>query len=60
MFKANWNVTLDIKSRKNRIGIVIRDCIGEMIVACSSKKDYVSSLKIAEIYALKRAMLLCA
>lgn len=60
MFKANWNATLDIKSRKMRIFIVIRDCIGKMISTCSSKKDHVSSPKIAESYALKRAMLLCA
>lgn len=40
--------------------MVITDCRGELIVACSSQKDSLFSPKVVEIFAPKRAMLLCA
>lgn len=41
------------------IGIVVRDFAGEIIAAFNNSNEHVASPKIAEIIALKRAMIFC-
>lgn len=60
MYKANWDAAFDVKKNKMRIGIVIRDSRGEVIATLFNCEDHVTSQKIAEFNALRRALVLCA
>lgn len=57
--KANWNATLDVKSRKMGIGVIIKNEKGEVIATCCDSRDYVNQLALAECLALRKAMGFC-
>ncbi|XP_041025335.1 uncharacterized protein LOC121265715 [Juglans microcarpa x Juglans regia] len=57
--KLNFDATVDVKNRRIGIGIIIRDCHGDVLVAVCLRKDNLVSPFIAECFALKISIELC-
>lgn len=51
--KVNWDASLDIKGRRMRVGIIIRDEEREALVVVCDQKNNVDKLMVAECYALR-------
>ncbi|XP_042944583.1 uncharacterized protein LOC122278459 [Carya illinoinensis] len=60
VLKINWDVAWKIKKDISRIGVVIRDSSGKIIASLCCPRTKVQDAIVAEVYALWRAMKLCA
>ncbi|XP_041011371.1 uncharacterized protein LOC121255160 [Juglans microcarpa x Juglans regia] len=58
-FKVNWDAACNIKQRKMRIGVIIRDENGAATATYCGFKGNVDQPVIAEGFALRKAMELC-
>lgn len=58
--KANWDSAYCTRRKMMGIGIVIRDCNGEMIVALSNNIDNVASPKRLQKFMLSQELCNCA
>ncbi|XP_035543600.1 uncharacterized protein LOC118347684 [Juglans regia] len=58
-YKLNFDAAIDLTNRMIGIGIVVRDCNGEVMVVICTRKDHVFSPFIVECLALKRFIKLC-
>ncbi|XP_040987702.1 uncharacterized protein LOC121235424 [Juglans microcarpa x Juglans regia] len=57
--KVNWNASLDLKSKRMGMRIMIRDEKGEAMVAVCDQRKYVQNPTMAECHALWKALELC-
>ncbi|XP_042972892.1 uncharacterized protein LOC122304693 [Carya illinoinensis] len=60
ILKVNWDAAWKTKEDRSGIGVVIRDSSGEVLASLCCPRTKVQDAMVAEIYALWRAMKLCA
>ncbi|XP_042939443.1 uncharacterized protein LOC122274473 [Carya illinoinensis] len=60
VLKVNWDAAWKIKKDRSEIGVVIRDSSGEIIASLCCPRTKVQDATVVEVYALWRAMKLCA
>lgn len=52
LVKENWDASVLEKNQKMGIGIVLRDCNGEVLACLSSPKPFYSQPVVAKFWAL--------
>jgi hypothetical protein len=59
IIKLNWDVALDRKNNKMRVGAIVRDSSGEVLTALSTIVPFINDYDVVEVVVAWKAVTFC-